>query len=180
MAIKKLRDGRKLLIREPVVTDAAELIEMLHKVHRETGFLLRTPEEFNITLEQEENLIREKNKDPDYLFLVGEVDERIVTSMGAQRGTRNKLKHTALFGISVLKDYWGLGIGRAMIEELFNWAKMKGIEKINLEVFEGNVRAQNLYRSLGFKVEGRRQKQIKIDGDYQDLILMTRFMDREK
>ena len=54
----RLKDGRTALFRSPLLSDAAELIEYLKITAEETDFLLRTPEECNLTLEQEENYIR--------------------------------------------------------------------------------------------------------------------------
>ena len=39
----------------------------------------------------------------------------------------------------LLKDYWGLGIGTAMFEEMIDKARQEKLEQLELEVIEGDV-----------------------------------------
>ena len=60
------------------------------------------------------------------------------------------------------------------------WAMKSGvIKKINLRVRKDNVRAENLYLSMGFRVEGRICNQVVKDGHYIDLIIMGIFFDSQ-
>ncbi|HEU12758.1 MAG TPA: GNAT family N-acetyltransferase, partial [Euryarchaeota archaeon] len=45
-----------------------------------------------------------------------------------------------------------------------------------LEVFSTNVNAIELYKKLGFEIEGIRKKQFKIEGNYVDDVLMAKFL----
>lgn len=49
------------------------------------------------------------------------------------------------------------GYGRAILEALIKYAKNNRLVSISLEVRESNEAAISLYRSLGFKVEGKRK-----------------------
>lgn len=51
-----------------------------------------------------------------------------------------------------------------------------GYEKISLSVFSTNKRAINLYKKFGFEIEGVKKKEIKIDEEYVDEILMALFL----
>ena len=46
--------------------------------------------------------------------------------------------------IAILKDYWNLGIGSAMFEELVAAAQNRGTEIMELVFIEGNDRARHL------------------------------------
>ena len=70
-------------------------------------------------------------------------------------GTRDKLRHRAEFGISVLRAYWGLGLGRALTEACIQCAKEAGYEQLELTVVAENERAIALYRKAGFVEFGR-------------------------
>lgn len=60
---------------------------------------------------------------------------------------------------------------------LINWAKNNSrVEKVCLEVMEGNIGAINLYKTIGFVEEGRKIKGVKLEDCYQDLILMAIFV----
>ena len=76
-------------------------------------------------------------------------------------------------GISVLRESWGLGLGRRMLEMLIDWAARGGvIRKINLGVAPSNTRAIALYESLGFVVEGRMTRSVAVNGVLDDTLLM--------
>ena len=53
--------------------------------------------------------------------------------------------------LTVLPNYRRIGIGRAMLDQLITWAKIRKAPAIFLEVREGNVEASPLYKSAGFE-----------------------------
>ncbi|AZR73356.1 hypothetical protein BBF96_08150 [Anoxybacter fermentans] len=59
--------------------------------------------------------IEAQRKNETSLFLVARVDGKIVDSLGFQGNLRKHIRHSASFKISVLKDYWGLGIGTFLL-----------------------------------------------------------------
>ena len=52
-----LRDGRKITIRSVEPEDAAGMLQYMKIMLGETPFLLRTPEEFNYTVEEEARIL---------------------------------------------------------------------------------------------------------------------------
>ncbi len=60
------------------------------------------------------------------------------------------------FGILIDRSYTGLGLGRRMTEFTLREAKEAASERVRLTVYATNVRAVELYRSVGF-VEIERQ-----------------------
>ena len=88
-------------------------------------------------------------------------------------GTRDKLRHRAEFGISVLRAYWGLGLGRALTEACIQCAKEAGYEQIELTVVAENKRAIALYRKAGFVEFGRNPRGFRSrTSGYQEIIHM--------
>lgn len=59
------------------------------------------------------------------------------------------------FGINVLKEYWGLGIGKALTEACIKCAKAAGYAQLELNVVAENKRAIALYQKAGFVEYGR-------------------------
>ena len=53
--------------------------------------------------------------------------------------------------IAVNREYRGQGVGKTILSALIQVALQKNLVMIHLEVSSGNLAAQNLYRSLGFK-----------------------------
>jgi len=62
------------------------------------------------------------------------------------------------------------GIGRAMLGDLLDWARRDArVGRVELKVRAGNLRAQNLYRSMGFVEEARFRNRVRrIDGLFED------------
>ena len=101
-------------------------------------------------------------------------DGRVVATAGVDAvGTRDKLRHRAEFGISVLRAYWGLGLGRALTEACIQCAKEAGYEQIELTVVAENKRAIALYRKAGFVEFGRNPRGFRSrSSGYQEIIHM--------
>ncbi|MDO5063054.1 MAG: ribosomal protein S18-alanine N-acetyltransferase [Peptostreptococcaceae bacterium] len=58
--------------------------------------------------------------------------------------------------VAVAPEYRGRGISRILMDKLIEMAKTQGAKELFLEVRSSNYVAQNLYRSLGFKMIGLR------------------------
>jgi ribosomal protein S18 acetylase RimI-like enzyme len=57
---------------------------------------------------------------------------------------------TPSLGIYLSADARGRGLAKAFMEDLQDWARERGAEKIRLKVYKDNVRAVNLYERLGY------------------------------
>lgn len=87
-----------------------------------------------------------------------------------------RTSHKVEFGVSVLKEYWGYGIGQNLLKESIHWADSNEIKKITLNVLETNDKAIMLYKKYGFEVEGILKKdKFLSDGKYYNTLLMGRF-----
>jgi len=74
------------------------------------------------------------------------------------------------------KDFWGKGIAKEACSLLLNYGfNILKIRKIYLAVYEHNLSAINLYKSLGFQLEGKLIKHIYASGTLQDKYLMGIF-----
>lgn len=166
-----------MIIREARIEDAEALLKHAEKVYGEGRNLLTTPEEFKVSLDQEIDWIKDNMK-KGHLTLVAEQESTIVGMLNATKGSRKRVKHICMFGISIQEDFCNHGLGSKMIQRLLDWAKEdKDIEKVCLEVFAHNERAIHVYEKLGFKVEGRKERHVKFeDGTYSDELIMGQFI----
>ena len=161
-----------ITIREARIDDAARLLEVIPRIDAETDFLIRAPGEFKLTLEEEQKFIQSMVDDKKCLFLVALYGDTIVGTLGFKGNSLTRYQHTGEFGMGVLKEYWGFGIGSKLLEGLLDWAMASGIHKINLKVVASNTRAMSLYEKFGFELEGRLKDSVKIENEYCDLIIM--------
>jgi ribosomal protein S18 acetylase RimI-like enzyme len=84
--------------------------------------------------------------------------------------------HTGTLAMGLKASYRGQGIGRSLLLAALQQAKAINLEKVELTVFESNVSALGLYKKEGFKIEGKKERKFKVDGRYENLILMGLFL----
>ncbi|MDO4529017.1 MAG: GNAT family N-acetyltransferase [Lachnospiraceae bacterium] len=169
-----LNNGKEALIRNADESDGNAVFEIFNRTHEETDYLLSYPDENSFGPEQEAQFLKEKTISPNETELIAIVDGKIVATAGIEAvGKKYKVKHRADFGISVLKEYWGLGLGKALTEACIQCAKDAGYDQVELNVVAENDRAISLYRSFGFVEYGRNPRGFnsKISG-YQELVYM--------
>ena len=154
------------------------MIQYMKIMLGETPFLLRTPEEFDYTPEEEARVLGGRKNDPRTLMLVAEMDGQIIASADVcSHGRKSRVQHRAELGISVRIDYWQLGIGSALMERLIAFAVQCGYEQIELTVESKNSRAIKLYMKYGFTVYGTRPHGMKYpDGSYDNDYLMIKML----
>ena len=174
-----LKDGRTCVIRNGEAQDAEGVLANFIATHGQTEFLSTYPDETTFTVEYEEAYLKKKKEAERDAALVAEVDGVITGTAGIDLISRSdKVKHRAHFGISVDKDWWGIGIGRALTEACIECAKAAGYLQMELGVIADNERAISLYRSVGFTEYGRNPKGFRTrDGRWQKDILMRLELD---
>ena len=169
-----LKSGVELLVRNAVASDARAVRDIMQRTHAETDYLLSYPDEQSVDDVQEARSLAETERSDNEVELVAVVDGRIVGSAGVTAvGGRRKLAHRARFGISVLQEYWELGIGRVLMETCIGCALRAGYTQLELEVVADNERALSLYRRAGFEEYGRNPRGYRsASGGYQELVYM--------
>ena len=169
-----LKDGRRAILRHGVEADGAAVLEQFNLAHAETDYLLSYPDENSFTAEQEGRYLKRKAESENEVEIIALVDGRVVASAGVDAiGTKYKLRHRAEFGISVLKECWGLGLGRELMEACIACARRAGYAQLELSVVAENERAVGMYRRAGFVEFGRNPRgfRSRISGD-QELVSM--------
>ena len=174
-----LRDGRCCTIRSAEGRDAAAMLRYMKIMLGETPFLLRTPEEFDYTVDEEAAILERRRDEPRSVMLLAELDGEIVACADIRfHGAKSRVMHCAELGISVRKDCWRLGLGSALMQRLIAHAEQLGFEQIELTVETKNLRAIALYHRFGFTVYGTRPRGMKYpDGSYDSDYLMVRMLD---
>ncbi len=168
----KLKSGVNLFIREAFVEDAERLHDFYKKVTSETEYLITKPEEvFDVPTERQ--MIRIYRNQHNRLYLVALTSSNVVGTLKLAGNRRKRVEHVAELSIAVLKDWWGFGIGGALMESAIEWARGHGIERIELTVVDENERAIKLYEKFGFAVEGIKKKAAKLSTGYRDVYMMA-------
>lgn len=103
-------------------------------------------------------------------------DDEVVGWCDIVRRGMEGFRHAGRMGMGVLPDYRGAGLGRRLLTETLGAARALGMERVDLEVFASNEAAIALYRKLGFVVEGIKKRARKLDGKYDDDLIMALFL----
>ena len=168
-----LKNGEQLTIREAVKEDAKNLIEYVKQVGTESDFLSFGKGEFNISLADEEKMLEAHLATDNAIYLVAEINGKLVGSLNFSGGKRPRTKHFGEFGVSVIKSHWNLGIGEKLISYMIEWAKESGvIRKINLKVRADHQHGIHLYEKMGFKQEGIISRFFYLHERFYDVIEM--------
>lgn len=169
-----LKNGKEALLRNGLASDGQAVFENFNQTHAETDYLLSYPDENSYDAEQEAQFLNEKTESPNEIEIIAIIDGKIAGTAGIEAvGKKYKLKHRAEFGISILKEYWGLGLGTVLTKACIQCAKDAGYDQLELDVVAENKRAVALYEHLGFKEFGRNPKGFhsRISG-FQELVYM--------
>lgn len=172
--IATLNNGEKCVLRHAVGADARAVLDHMKKTFAQTDFLLRYPDEMTMTAEQEAAFLENYAVSMDSLMLCAELNGKIVGVAGLNPvGRMDKLRHRAEFGISVQKDFWGIGIGRALVDDIICAARKIGYTRLELDVMSTNERAAALYEKMGFIAYGKNERAYRLrDGGYMAAVLM--------
>jgi len=92
------------------------------------------------------------------------------------RHSPRRLHHVAVLTLAVAKRARRTGVGRRLMQEAYAWCEEVGVRKISLDVRAGNAAAIALYHSEGFALEGREHAQVRVDGGFEDNLIMGRWL----
>ena len=162
----------EIIYREACAADGKALLLHQSRVGDETDNLSFDGNTFKISPEKEAKFIERFSRNERDVMLVA-LDGDVIVGNGIIETERAKrYSHRATLSITVLRDYWGLGIGSRLMKMMIDFSKAQGIAVVSLEVRADNDRAVALYKKIGFETIGLYKKFFKINGEYHDAYLM--------
>ena len=165
-----------LTYREAHPDDASALLKHLATVGGETDNLTFGSEGFHISEEREARFIGRFLKNADEIMYVVTDDDVIVANAVIERERISRLSHRARLTVTVLKNYWGRGIGSRLMEMMIDFCINTGVGVISLECRADNISAIKLYEKHGFSVAGRLERYFKINGEYHPAFIMEKYL----
>lgn len=170
-----MQDGTRLVLREPQPKDVKELMRFYNEVVAEPMNGIMGDKPVNLRQEREwlSARLREIRARTSVMLLL-EDDGRIVGSCHVER-SKWKQAHRATIGVMIRKDMRRKGLGTLLMREAISLAKkrMKGLEAIDLYVFDYNERALRLYEKLGFETVAYLPENMKEGDRYVGEYFMT-------
>ncbi len=127
------------------------------------------------TLQKQKEWFKNYQKDKTKQFFTICEDDTPIGIIGLSNISKTN-KNADLF-IAIGEDnYRGKWYGKKAMNWLLNFAfKKLKLNKVNLGVFEENKPAINLYKSLGFKIEGTMKEEVYFDKKFHNFLSMAIF-----
>lgn len=106
---------------------------------------------------------------PQFVALI---DGRVIGWCDIVPNRRPALAHVGDFGMGVVREFRGQGIGADLARATIEAAWRYGLLRVSLSVRSQNIAARRLYERLGFRHEGTLAKAVRFDQQFDDVIVM--------
>lgn len=144
----------EILIRrfkEEDLPEALRLCAEVREYHREVlgGYFREIDEDF-----ERDAFLESLDGERVLAFCAVTSDDAIAGILLAERKFQPYLEEPDTVYVSslgVFKEYQGNGVGKALMDALYQYCQYNGIKEIKLGVFNKNVSAYKFYENLGFK-----------------------------
>ena len=172
------RDGRRIVLRPlrrndiRAVTRYANTLAREKKTNPNLGIVSL---ERRVTEGDERkflNRIISGRRTEDEISLGAFDGHKMVGHCHVSRRKQGDVRHTGVYGISVIDGYRGVGIGRRITEEVLGEASRMGVWLVELEVMGINEAAIGLYEGMGFRKAGIIPNKILRKGRHIDIVVM--------
>jgi GNAT superfamily N-acetyltransferase len=141
----------KIIIREMTANDATAV----NTLSKQLGY----PLSIGQTLQNINMILQSK----DHTAFVAEYENEIVGWIGAAQAIMIEvMPHCEINGLVIDENHRGMGIGKLLIDNVKQWAKENGNNKIALHCNVKRTEAHLFYQHLGF-TELKQQKNFVID-----------------
>ena len=160
---------KQIQIRHLIEADIEEFHTCFDSVSRERKFIgfVQAP-----TLEKTRNWLISGIEEGE-IRLIALNGSKVIGWCDIETNQREGFVHAGRLGMGLLKEYRRQGLGSRLLEETLSVAKKRGLERVELDVYASNAPAIKLYEKFNFQIEGRKRKARKLDGTYDDIIVMA-------
>jgi RimJ/RimL family protein N-acetyltransferase len=113
-------------------------------------------------------------RDEKNIFVV-QLDQEIIATFRLLRKSHRQSHIFYLGGFAIKDSFKGKGYGKEVLEHIKTLAKNQSIKRIELTVDTENTPAINLYRKVGFEIEGKLKNNYRLSstGKYYDEYIMA-------
>ena len=169
-----LKNGQEVLIR-PLFPEDVDAVEVyLNQMATETIF---TNQYVGRPFDKEKCVASYESKNNLFLGAFDENNRVIaVLSLVIEKPDHPWLFKNARFGISMLKEFYGQGLGSYLMDLMELWAKEKCLHSIRGEVRSTNIRAIGLYLKQGFEICGHLKETALINNQWHDEYIISKII----
>jgi RimJ/RimL family protein N-acetyltransferase len=163
-----------ITIRRGTPADAASIVAVWQQIVAEKS---HSAIDCAFPLEREREYLKSLSA-REGVFLAETAERQVVGFQSLDQWTKlfHSMDHVGQLGTFVLKEWRGRGIGKQLAASTLAFARSGGYEKLVIYVRASNTGAQAFYAGLGFVPCGRLARQVKINGQHDDEVVMEMFL----
>lgn len=154
-----------LCLPDATTENGKAMLRYLYQVSSETPYNGRSAEDVTLlTVEDQVAWLQKSLDSKDSISFVCVQNGQVIGSCEVELLPWKRCRHRARLALSVMKDYWGLGVGSAMLAHMLNILRgFNYIRQVELEVYETNTRARGLYEKYGFRLMSVQPDALQLD-----------------
>ena len=164
------------LIREISIKDVENFISLLSQIYDESEFKFYNPDEYSPTISSASQHLEKYITSPTKAIYVAESDEQLVGYVFVNTETYERTQHEAVVYLGVREYYQHQGIGQALINRIEAWALNHHIRRIEATVVTENINAIELFKGMGFQIEGELKDKLFINQKYYNEYVMAKIL----
>jgi RimJ/RimL family protein N-acetyltransferase len=161
--------SKNIILCEAEPKDAPAMLEFLGQVSDETPYTYNYPGQ-KLKLENQELRIANEQKSLNSIRLFAFDDGKLIGQIGLWKLNPDHpwLKHKAEFAMMIIKEWWGSGLAKALLNEIDTFARSIEVTRIEATVSCSNERGVALYKKHGYVIEGTAKAYKIVDGEPLD------------
>ena len=174
-----LKNGQSVLIRAFSGEDAQAMIEFRKQMSLESKNTMHYPGMKLPLVEESAKFLQDQFEHPVNVGYGAFLEDRIIGSFGLRvpRHDHPWTSHVGEFGMGILKEYWGQGLGKKFLEIQEDYARNNKLTRVQATVRTFNLSGIHLYLKAGFEIEGTLRNTALIDGKYFDEYTIAKILD---
>ena len=142
-------------------------LDLVARERRYLAFLEAPP------IEEMRTFVLDNIKRGQLQFVAVSSDGEVVGWCDVTPLSRPTQAHRGVFGVGLLPQFRGQGIGTKLIRVALAAARAFGLHRVELTVREHNTGAIELYKKEGFEIEGTQRDAVLVDGVYENVVCMA-------
>lgn len=138
-------------VRPAQAEDAGQLLKLMLQLSRESNTCTIDDGLGELSEADERQQIEQITQTTTNTIFVAVLGRRLI-GVATVQAADGLAAHQGEVGVAVLKEFWGMGLGTALVEEVLHWTQeFSTLDQLFLTVQLRNQRAEKLYRHLGFQ-----------------------------
>jgi RimJ/RimL family protein N-acetyltransferase len=166
--------SRTITVREITPDDAAAYLQLRLQIDRETKFMIFSPDASMLSSRRLRGRLELMLSTDNQMIFVAQDAGTLIGFLCATGGVYRHDYHTAQIVVGVRQAFTRQGIGTQLMQACEQWARARGLYRLELSVATHNTVALALYKKFGFEIEGLAKAMLRVDNEYIDLYYMSK------